>query len=362
MSTTEQTEQAAKQFVPWNNLGKSGLKISNVIVGAMSFGSKEWAPWVLDDEEKIFKILKKAYDHGIRTFDTADIYSNGLSEIILGKFLKKYNIKRDKVVILTKVWGPIDEDLGPSFFFPFIKTDEERTNFANNQGLSRRHILDAAKNSVRRLGTYIDVYQVHRLDQNTPYEETLKALNDVVESGLARYIGASTMRAVDFVELQNIAERNGWHKFISVQSYYNLTNREDENELNYYAQKTGVGIIPFSPLAGGILAREIDSGSSELTTRQQSFGPISYVVKDDNPEQAVEIAIIKRVGELAAKKNVSRAAIATAWLIHKGANPIVGLNSEKRIDDLIIGANLKLDDDEVKYLEEPYKPRQRVFE
>ncbi|CCH44550.1 putative aryl-alcohol dehydrogenase [Wickerhamomyces ciferrii] len=354
-----------EQFVPWVNLGKSGLKISNVIIGAMSFGSKGWMEWVEDDEEKIFKILKKAYDHGIRTYDTADLYSNGLSEIILGKFLKKYNIKRDKVVILTKVWAPVDESVGYDFMaLRDFKTEEQGIDFANNKGLSRRHILDAAENSVRRLGTYIDVYQIHRYDPDTPQEETMKALNDVVEKGLTRYIGASTSRAVDFVEYQHIAEKNGWHKFISVQSYYNLINREDEHELNYYAKKTGVGIIPWSPLAGGVLARDVDSGSndSSLTKRQQAptFKHIAdYVLKSDDPEKAAEVSIVQRIGELASKKNVSRAAIATAWVIHKGAQPIVGLNSEKRVDDLIVGANLKLDEEEVKYLEEPYKPRVR---
>ncbi|CCH44000.1 putative aryl-alcohol dehydrogenase [Wickerhamomyces ciferrii] len=353
-----------KQYVPWVNLGKSGLKISNVIIGAMSFGSKGWMEWVEDDEEKIFKILKKAYDHGIRTYDTADAYSNGLSEIILGKFLKKYNIARDKVVILTKVFGPVDESLGHDFmFFTDIKTEEDAINLANNRGLSRRHILDAAENSVRRLGTYIDVYQIHRFDPDTPQEETMKALNDVVEKGLTRYIGASTTRAVEFVEFQHIAEKNGWHKFISVQSYYNLINREDENELNYYAKKTGVGIIPWSPLAGGVLARDVDSDSN-LTKRQKddkfANSNFNYILKGDDPEKAAEVAIIKRIGEIATKKNVSRAAIATAWVIHKGAQPIVGLSSEKRVDDLIVGANLKLDEEDVKYLEEPYKPRARV--
>ncbi|KAH3679637.1 hypothetical protein WICMUC_000869 [Wickerhamomyces mucosus] len=348
------------QIVPWVNLGNSVLKISNVIVGFMSFGSKEWADWVEDDEEKIFKILKKAYDHGIRTYDTADIYSNGLSEIILGKFLKKYNIKRDKVVILTKVWGSVDEEYGYKNILNENELSEaDKINLINNKGLSRKHILDAAENSVKRLGTYIDVYQIHRYDPSTPHEETLKALNDVVEKGLTRYIGASTTRATEFVELQLTAEKNGWHKFISVQSFYNLLNREDENELNHYAKKTGVGIIPWSPLAMGVLARPVPKDESEFTTRGKSVR-LNLTTQDDARKSDIEI--INRVGEIAEKHGVSRAAIATAWVLSKGAQPIVGLSSEERVDDLVVGANLTLTEDEFKYLEEPYVPKTRIFQ
>ncbi|CCH44614.1 putative aryl-alcohol dehydrogenase [Wickerhamomyces ciferrii] len=352
-----------QQFVPWKNLGKSGLKISNVIVGCMSFGSKSWLPWVEDDEEKIFKILNTAYDHGIRTFDTADVYSNGLSEVLLGKFLKKYNIKRDKVVILTKVYFPVDEDLVDFSVFN-KRTPEQELDLQNSQGLTRKHIFDAIEGSIKRLGTYVDVYQIHRFDPNTPVEETLKALNDVVEAGYTRYIGASLMKAVQFAELQFIAEKNGWHKFISMQSYYNLLNREDEQELNYFADKTGVGLIPYSPLAAGALAKPIPN-QDELTERQKApYGQrttntAANIISQTDPSQESERSIINRVGELAEKKNSTRAAVAIAWSISKGAAPILGLSSEKRVLEAVEGANLQLTNDEIKYLEEPYIPRVR---
>lgn len=213
----------------YNNLGDSGLKIAPVIVGCMTYGSKAFADWVMDDEEEIFKILKHAYDSGLRTFDTADVYSMGKSEEILGKFLKKFDIPRDRVVILSKVFFPVDTktpgfNLADREKFPAI-------NYVNSQGLSRKHILDAVQASVDRLGTYIDVIQIHRLDLTTPKKEIMKALNDVVDQGLARYIGASSMKAIEFAQLQFVAEQNGWHKFISMQNYHNLLYREEEREM-----------------------------------------------------------------------------------------------------------------------------------
>nr|QFR37201.1 aldo-keto reductase [Cyberlindnera americana] len=350
------------QTVPWNNLGESGLKISNVIIGCMTFGSKEWADWVIDDEEEVFAILNKAYELGIRTFDTADMYSNGVSEILLGKWIKKFNIKRDKIVIMSKVFNPVDDEIKD-----LVKkkvtgtfTKEEEINLANGRGLSRKHILDAAENSVKRLGTYMDLYQIHRFDPETPIEETMRALNDVVEKGYTRYIGASTMRAVEFVMMQNVAEKNGWYKFVSMQSMYHLLNREDENEMNYYCQKTGVGLIPWSPLAAGLLARPVPTEET-FTARQKSGGKrLSFTANDK--ERAVEIKIIGRVEEISKKKGVPMAAIATAWALAKGTNPIVGVSSVKRCQELLIGANLKLSEEEITYLEEPYVPKIRIFE
>ncbi|CCH45365.1 putative aryl-alcohol dehydrogenase [Wickerhamomyces ciferrii] len=356
------------QYVPWNNLGSSGLKISKIIIGFMSFGSKEyWEKWVIDDKEKIFGILKKAYDHGIRTYDTADTYSNGLSEKILGEFLTKYKIKRDKVIILTKVFYPIDDEEYPVGFNALgvnYGSELDKINFANNQRLSRKHIIDAAKKSVERLGTYIDVYQIHRFDHYTPMEETMKALNDVVEAGYTRYIGASSMRAVQFVQLQHTAEKHGWSKFISMQSFYNLINREDENEMNFYCDQTGVGLIPWSPIATGVLARPVPKDESEFTERHATTGFNEYLGLDitrGDPSKESEVETIDRVEELSKKRGVPMAAIATAWVISKGANPIIGFSSEKRVDDAILATQLKLTDEEIKYLEEPYKPKQRIF-
>ncbi|KAH3669116.1 hypothetical protein WICMUC_005080 [Wickerhamomyces mucosus] len=352
------------KYVAWNNLGTSGLRVSKLIIGCMQYGSRDFFPWVEDDEEKIFKILKKAYDRGIRTYDTANIYSNGLSEIILGKFLKKYNIKRDKVVILTKVFFPIDEDYGPGFF-PALKgaSADEKLDLQNAQGLSRKHIFDAVDDSLRRLGVdYIDVYQIHRLDTNVSKEEIMRSLNDIVQSGKVRYIGSSSMRAVDFVELQHIADKNGWHKFINVQSEYNLLERSDEQELNYYCNNHGVGLTPYSPLARGLLARKVPENESDFTDRESTSTIAFQPLTRNDKEAAADIEIIDRIGEIAENRGSKRATVALAWLIHKGANPIVGLGKEERIDDAIEASSFKLTDSEINYLEEPYKPKlKRIF-
>lgn len=365
MSTSTQTSEP--KLVPWKNLGKSGLKISNIVIGCMGYGSKNWDPWLIEDKQEVFKILKKAYDHGIRTYDTADNYSNGLSEKILGEFLKEFNIKRDKVVIMTKVWGPVDNEYPEGYRGVMVDhqgSELDKVNFMNNRGLSRKHIIDAAKNSVERLGTYIDLYQIHRYDESVPIEETMRALNDVVEAGYTRYIGASTMRAVEFVELQHVAEKHGWHKFIAMQSFYNLLQREDENELNYYCDKTGVGLIPWSPLAFGILARPVPKDESEKTERAKTSmfkGAFGTDISINTKGQDADIETINRVNEISKKKGTSMAAVSTAWVISRGAAPILSFSSLKRVDDGIEGANLKLTDEEIKYLEEPYLPKVRVF-
>ncbi|KAG0671798.1 hypothetical protein C6P45_005063 [Maudiozyma exigua] len=221
------------KLVKQKRFGNTGIKVSPIIVGCMSFGSKVGRSWIEDDKEKVFQVLKYCYDHGLRTFDTADVYSNGQSEILLGEFLREYNIRRETVVILTKSYFPVDESLRFQLFDsnqdPKITLD-----LINQQGLSRKHIMTGVANSVKRLGTYIDVLQIHRFDPTTPIKETMKALNDVIESGDVRYIGASSMRPTQFVEMQSVAELNGWFKFINVQSCYNLIYREDERDLNLY--------------------------------------------------------------------------------------------------------------------------------
>ena len=341
-----------QQLIEWTRLGKSGLKISKIIIGFMSYGSKKWADWVEDDEEKIFTILKKAYDLGLRTYDTADVYSNGYSEVILGKFLKKYNIKRDKVVILTKVFNPVDEDLdlrhgtrGP---------DVKDVDLINSKGLSRKHIFDGVENSVKRLGTYIDVLQIHRLDKETEPEEIVKALNAVVDQGLTRYIGASSMRATEFAELQFTAEKNGWHKFIVVQDLYNLLYREEEREMIPFAKKHGVGIIPWSPNARGVLTRPL----SETSERHKSDPQFKNLGLNNLTEEDKEI--VNRVEEVAKKHSVSQAIVATAWVLSKGTYPIVGLNSVARVEEAVVASHFKLTEDEIEYLEEPYKPKKVV--
>jgi aryl-alcohol dehydrogenase-like predicted oxidoreductase len=338
----------------YNNLGESGLKIAPVIVGCMTYGTKAFAEWVMDDEEEIFKILKKAYDSGLRTFDTADVYSMGKSEEILGKFLKKYDIPRDRVVILSKVYFPIDTktpgfNLADRNKFPPI-------DYYNSQGLSRKHILDAVQGSVERLGTYLDVIQIHRLDHSTPKKEIMKALNDVVDQGLARYIGASSMKGVEFAQLQFIAEQNGWHKFISMQNYHNLLYREEEREMIPFCQDNvigKVGIIPWSPIARGVLARPVSAASENARDKtDKTFKALHLDALTD-----IDKEIITRVEKVAKDHGVSMAVVATAWSISKGFNPIVGLSSVGRVDDILNATTLKLTEEEIKYLEEPYVPK-----
>ncbi|GME47274.1 Aryl-alcohol dehydrogenase [Neofusicoccum parvum] len=339
---------AAETKMQYVNLGKSGLKISKVILGAMSYGTSEWQKWVLDEAEAL-PLLKHAYDHGINTWDTADIYSHGRSEEIIGKALKQYSIPRNRVVILSKCYfGVADDGTQP----PIFSSSNNDGEFLNRVGLSRKHILDAVDASVERLGTYIDVLQIHRLDRDTPMEEIMKALNDVVESGKVRYIGASSMAAWEFQMLQNIAARHGWHQFISMQNYHNLLYREEEREMIPYCQATGVGLVPWSPIARGALARPFDS---RATTREQTDNFLKALIR--SRETDVDRAIVGRVEEVAAKKGVSMAAVATAWCIGKGVNPIIGLGSKERIEEAVRSSNLKLTEEEVKYLEEPYLPK-----
>lgn len=337
-------------YVKQVRLGGSGLKISPILVGCMSYGSKKWADWVLDDKTEIFKILKHCYDKGLRTFDTADFYSNGASERLIGEFLKTYNISRETVVILTKIYYPVDETIDVKHELKLSEYAD--LHMANQHGLSRKHIIAGVKNSVERLGTYIDVLQIHRLDRETPMQEIMRALNDVVESGEVRYIGASSMLATEFAELQFIAEKHGWFKFISSQSCYNLLYREEERELIPFAKRHDIGILPWSPNARGILTRPHDQSTDRINS-----DPTFKKMKLDHLEPN-EIEIIKRVEEVAKSRNVPMGVISTAWILHKGFYPIVGLNSIDRVDDAIKATSIKLSVDEAEYLEEPYKPRQ----
>ncbi|RMJ21186.1 aryl-alcohol dehydrogenase [Aspergillus sp. HF37] len=330
-------------------LGKSGLKISKVILGAMSFGTKDWQDWVLNEDEAL-PLIEHAYKSGINTWDTADIYSHGRSEEILGKALAKYAIPRNRVVLLTKCFfGVDDEGQQP----PISTSGKNDGAFVNRAGLSRKHVFDAVEDSVSRLGTYIDVLQIHRLDRETPREEIMRALNDVVESGKVRYIGASSMAAWEFQTLQNIAARNGWHQFISMQNYHSLIGREEEREMIPYCQDTGVGLIPWSPIARGVLARP---WSERATLRESTDGALKFLVRSRETE--ADKAIVDRVEELANKKGVSMAQVSIAWtLSHQNINPIVGLNSKKRIDEAVGSIKVQLTPEEIKYLEEPYIPK-----
>ncbi|GIC90785.1 aldo/keto reductase [Aspergillus udagawae] len=343
---------ASNNEMEYVRLGNSGLKISKIILGAMSYGSKQWQDWVLDEDEAL-PLIEHAYKRGINTWDTADTYSHGLSEEIIGKALKKYSIPRHRVVILTKCYFGVTDE-GNEGTMPLISAcGRNDGDWVNRVGLSRKHIFDAVDASVKRLGTYIDVLQIHRLDRETPREEIMKALNDVVESGKVRYIGASTMAAWEFQTLQNIAARNGWHQFISMQNYHNLLAREEEREMIPYCLDSGVGLIPWSPMARGVLARPWGSRSS---VRENTDGALQLLVRSHETE--ADKAIVERVEEIAKKKNISMAQVAIAWVLsHPKENPILGLSSKERIDEAVAAIKVQLTPEEIKYLEEPYRPK-----
>ncbi|KAL9074184.1 MAG: hypothetical protein Q9161_002378 [Pseudevernia consocians] len=315
----------------------------------MSYGTPGWQGWVLD-EEKSLPLLEHAYKVGLNTWDTADVYSNGRSEEIIGKALQKYKIPRQKVVILSKCYFGVDQSGVQPPVAVMSKNDNE---MVNQVGLSRKHIFDAVDASVKRLGTYIDVLQIHRLDRDTPKKEIMKALNDVVESGKVRYIGASSMAAWEFQMLQNIAEANGWHKFISMQNYHNLIYREEEREMLPYCRATGVGCIPWSPVARGVLTRPWDDRS---TKREETDNFLKSLIRSKETE--IDKNIVSRLEELAKKRGVGMALVAIAWSIkQEGVNPIVGLGSKERIDQAVSAVKFELSDEEAAYLEEPYMPK-----
>lgn len=317
----------------------------------MSYGSSEWQGWVLDEEDSL-PLLEHAFKAGIRTWDTADIYSHGQSEKIIGKAIKKFNIPREQLVILSKCYFGVTPD-SPATSIAAVSTNDGE--MVNQIGLSRKHILDAVDKSVARLGTYIDVLQIHRLDRSTPREEIMRALNDVVESGKVRYIGASSMAAWEFQELQNIADRHGWHKFISMQNYYNLIYREEENEMIPYCNHTGVGLVPWSPVARGALTRPYNSRE---TTREKTDAALNRMVRSLNDKADEEI--INRVEQVSKKIGKSMAQVAIAWaLTKKDVTPIVGLGKKERIDEAVEAIKIKLSDEDVKFLEEPYLPKKR---
>uniref|UniRef100_A0A0W0F476 NADP-dependent oxidoreductase domain-containing protein n=1 Tax=Moniliophthora roreri TaxID=221103 RepID=A0A0W0F476_MONRR len=343
--------------VQYRQLGISGLRVSVPILGAMSFGKTEWQPWVVE-EEKSIGILKAAWDYGINTIDTANAYSNGDSERIIAKFIEKrsdsgislqYNIPREQIIILTKAYFVVGDEpsvLAAAYMDDLLK----QRQYVNQGGLSRAAIFNQVEASLKRLNTtYIDLFQIHRYDPSTPAEETMKALHDLVQNGKVRYIGASSMRAWQFAHLNEVAARNGWTRFISMQDEYSLLYREEEREMHAYCRFNGIGIIPWGPMDGGNLTRPI--GASSVRSDTFSKSPWGFKPNDSDRE------ILSRVEELAKKRSVSMARIALAWVTMKVTSPIVGTSSLKRLEDNIPDPELKLSDDEVRYLEEPYTPK-----
>ncbi|KAI8389508.1 NADP-dependent oxidoreductase domain-containing protein [Blakeslea trispora] len=323
------------------NLGHTGLRVSRLALGCMSFGSSNWEPWVKDEEESI-ELIRKAYEAGINFFDTADVYSNGESERVLGKAIQRLGMTRSRIVIATKLYYPLTT---PSF--SLAKDDPE---WINQKGISRKHIFDAVDASLTRLGLdYIDLYQLHRLDQDTPLEEVMEALNDLVRMGKVRYIGCSSCFAWQFQKMNWIAKKHGWTQFVSMQNCYNLIYREEEREMIPYCQDAGIALIPWSPLAMGILA-----GRHRHTTRSQSEPGMDLFF--NKPQDAT---IVERVADLAQKKACTASQIALAWILHKPAItcPIIGISQASYLDDLIGALSIQLNQEDMDYLEALYTPR-----
>lgn len=318
-------------------LGNTGLKVSRICLGCMGFGDAErWIhKWVLNEGDSR-PIIQKALEMGINFFDTANVYSLGASEEILGRALKDF-ARRDEVVVATKVHFKMRED-------------------PNGGGLSRKAILTEIDNSLRRLGMdYVDLYQIHRWDYETPIQETMEALNDIVRAGKARYIGASAMWAWQFQKALHVSEKHGWTRFVSMQNHYNLIYREEEREMMPLCRAEGIGSIPYSPLASGRLTR--DWAESTMRSKTDQIQKMKYDAAAENDRPVVE-----RVAELAQKRGAARSHIALAWLLQKEAvtAPIVGATKISHLDDALAALSLKLNEEEVAYLEEPYQPHRIV--
>ncbi|KAK1689628.1 aldo/keto reductase [Colletotrichum godetiae] len=337
--------------VEYRQLGKSGLRVSVPIFGCMSFGDSRTIGWALNEEEAL-PLLKAAYDKGLNTWDTANVYSNGASERTIGKALKKYNIPREKVVILTKCFFAVGEE-PETRHFNFREEINKSKDYQNQWGLSRASIFNQVDASLQRLDTpYIDLLQIHRFDPRTPVEETMKALHDLVQTGKVRYIGASSMWGTQFAQMQFTAEKNGWTKFVSMQNQYNLLYREEEREMNRFCDSTGVGLIPWAPLCRGHLARPPkDFGSTSRSKTEKEGQPGSHGTVEP------DLTIIKRVQEIAEKRDWPMSHVALAWINKRITSPIIGFSSVERIDQAITADGKVLTDEEEKYLEELYQPK-----
>ena len=316
------------------NLGKTGMKVSRLCLGMMSYGAKSWREWVLD-EEQARPFVQRALESGINFFDTADVYSVGESEKITGNLLRHFGVKRENVIVATKVHGQMSDDV-------------------NDRGLSRKHILDSIDRSLKRLQMdYVDLYQIHRWDTETPIEETLEALNDVVRAGKARYIGASSMYAWQFAKALHTSEKYGWTKFVSMQNHYNLAYREEEREMIPLCIDQGIGLIPWSPMARGFFAgnRTRDGGGETSRAKSDPFAKGLYFRDED-------FAVAEHVADVAKERGVTGSQIALAWILKKTYvhSPIIGATKMDHLNQAIAALDIQLSDEEIKNLEEPYKP------
>ncbi|UQN08862.1 aldo/keto reductase [Deinococcus sp. QL22] len=313
-------------------LGQTGLKVSRIALGTMTYGDPAWRDWVLPEDQSL-PFIVRALELGINFFDTADVYSLGKSEEVLGRALTQH-ARRDQVIIATKVFSR----MGPG---------------VNEAGLSRKHIMDAVQASLKRLGTdYIDLYQIHRFDPETPLLETMTALHDVVRMGAVRYIGASSMLAYQFAKMQHVADLHGLTRFVSMQNHYNLVYREEEREMLPLCREDGIGVIPWSPLARGFLAGNRQAGEARtIRARSDKFSEAMYRTEDD-------YAVQQRVAEVAGRLEVTPAQVATAWLLHQPGvtAPIVGASKMPHLEDAVAALSVKLTPAHLQALEEPYRP------
>ena len=315
-------------------LGATGLKVSRICLGCMTYGrpTDRW-PWALDEDQSR-PFIKRALELGINFFDTADVYTSGASEEVVGRALRDF-AARDEVVIATKVYGV----MGPG---------------PNDAGLSRKHIFSAIDASLQRLGTdYVDLYQIHRWDYDTPIEETLEALHDVVKAGKARYIGASSMHAWQFTKALYTADLHGWTRFVSMQNHYNLLDREEEREMLGLCQAEGIGVIPWSPLARGKLTRPWETEPSTHRAGTDAFGRTLYA-----KTQAADRSVVERVGQIAEAKGAPMAQVALAWLLQQPAvtAPIIGASKPHHLEDAVAALSINLSAEDIHQLEAPYQP------
>ncbi len=315
------------------NLGRTGLKVSRLCLGTMTYGTPSWREWVLD-EEYSRPFIKRALELGINFFDTANMYSLGISEEVVGRALRDF-ARRDEVVIATKVYFPMSDD-------------------PNDRGLSRKHIMASIDASLRRLGVdYVDLYQIHRWDDETPIEETLEALHDVVKAGKARYIGASSMYAWQFAKALYLAERHGWMRFVSMQNHYNLIYREEEREMLPLCRAEGIGIIPWSPMARGFLAgnRQADKTGATMRSKTDALAHAMYY-------QSSDFTIADRVGEVAERRGIARSQVALAWILRQPGvtAPIIGASKLLHLEQAVAALDIALTDEDCAHLEEPYQP------
>jgi len=316
------------------NLGSTGLKVSRICLGAMTYGSKQWREWVLDEEESR-PFIRRALELGINFFDTADMYSLGASEEVLGRALKEFAPSRETVVIATKVFNPMGPD-------------------PNQRGLSRKHIRHSIDASLKRLGTdYVDLYQIHRFDPTTPIEETLEALDDVVRAGKALYIGASSMYAWQFAKMLAASDQRRLSRFVTMQNHYNLVYREEEREMIPLCREEGIGLLPWSPLARGFLAGNRRAGDFGDTARAKTddFAHSMYFQEGD-------FAVVDRVGQIAEARGVSHAQVALAWLLHQPGvtAPIIGASKMPQLEDAVHSLDVRLTEEELAALAAPYRP------